>query len=75
MYVNIIIYSNKLLFVWSTLQKVKKKKIKRLSLCTARFTSNLIEFMKIIRLDAAIIRVFKNKLKVRGHEILTFLVN
>ena len=55
MYVNIIIYSNKLLFVWSTLKKVKKKKIKRLSLCTARFASNLIEFMKIIRFDAAII--------------------
>ena len=54
MCVNIIIYSNKL-FVWSTLKKVKKKKIKRLSLCTARFTSNLIEFMKIIRFDAAII--------------------
>ena len=27
MYVNIIIYSNKLLFVWSTLNKEKKKKI------------------------------------------------
>ena len=26
MYVNIIIYSNKLLFVWSTLKKVKKTK-------------------------------------------------
>ena len=56
-------------------KKVKKKKIKRSSLRTARLTSNLIEFIKIVRFDAAIIPVFKNKLKRRGHEILTFLVN
>ena len=29
MYVNIIIYSNKLLFVWSTLNKEKKKRKKK----------------------------------------------
>ena len=58
MYVNIIIYSNKL-FVWSTLKKVKKKKTKRLSLCTARFTSNLIEFIKIIRFDGQLFECLK----------------
>ena len=29
------------------------------SLCTAEFTSNLIEFFEIIRFDGAIIRLYK----------------
>ena len=46
-----------------------------LSFRTAEFTLNLMEFMKIIRFDVAIIRLFENKLKRRGIEFLTLSIN